>query len=674
MKKLIASLLLVAQLLTPFQALAAVSNSDRAILDKHYNRLTNPGFEASYAGWATSAVTPVVVSAAANVGSGDRAISWDSTAAAQTFSSGYVTITSGDGLSSQPGAVSCRFKAASGTATHTLEAYDGTNKLVSSTITSSTTGYVRLTANFLFPASGTVRLQISSVNANEPNLYIDDCYLGLAEGWNVSNITQTQLIGDGYFAQTASCIPARTSATLGAFSTSATCVGPTVVNNPGPGTIATTDADLPQFTVTSLPPGYYEVKWTFSALTAGSDITVYYAVNDGTTTSGQVLGTASVGRVQTTVVGYFNYTSAQATKTFALWGGVAGGDTVKIDDSTAGSQLNFSITRYPQTPEQNVRMDQLPASWSGYHDSTCAFARTNTGYGDPTADTTCVFTERTNRNFGTVTSYKSGSDFLPGIVFTPSRAGMYYVCANTNASTTVAAAGLSFKLSDGTTTIAENSMRPHTDGATSAGQMLPLCGVYNATSTAAKTISIQTAATSGAVTIQSFGISAATINWSIFALDQSYPQPYLQPLNRTECTHLGGNGYGSGSTKIPKFTTNTCTGSDVTYSSANDATLGVVWTIAAAGVYCMSYSVEPNSATANTSGFSKNSSQLTTSLQTITAADRLAFETNNNGTVTSKTSVSVCTIAAVGDVLRPHTDGYTNDGTTTVARIVKVSN
>ena len=156
------------------------------------NKLKDPGFEASTtSAWtASGGATTTTTTTAANLGSGAKSYDWDSNSASQTLTSTSVSVTSGDGLSGQNGAASCRFKAASGTATHTIQAYDGTNILGSSTITSSTSGYVRTSVNFPFPASGSVSLRVVSVASNEPEIFIDDCYLGLAEGFNTTMVTQ----------------------------------------------------------------------------------------------------------------------------------------------------------------------------------------------------------------------------------------------------------------------------------------------------------------------------------------------------------------------------------------------------------------------------------------------------------------------------------------------------
>jgi hypothetical protein len=189
MKNLIIGLLIGLTAFPIAPALGALSESDRAVLNGR-NTLTNPGAEASTAGFAASGGTFTTTTTAANIGNGNATFSWDSSAASQTVISGYQTITSGDGYSKQNGVVSARFKCASGTCTHKLQVYDGTTVLNEVSITSSTTGFVRATVNFIYPDSGTIAWRLISVAANEPIIYFDDLYRGLADGFNLSQVSQ----------------------------------------------------------------------------------------------------------------------------------------------------------------------------------------------------------------------------------------------------------------------------------------------------------------------------------------------------------------------------------------------------------------------------------------------------------------------------------------------------
>ena len=114
------------------------------------------------------------------------------------------------------------------------------------------------------------------------------------------------------------------------------------------------------------------------------------------------------------------------------------------------------------------------------------------------------------------------------------------------------------------------------------------------------------------------------------------------------------NGYGSTNNKIPRFSTVAETvGSAATY--ADSATLGASFTINDDGVYSITYHVMANSAT--WFGVSLNSTQLTTVLNSITAADRLVA--SNTPALNVVSQVGVTRQLASGDVIRPHTYGST---------------
>lgn len=111
------------------------------------------------------------------------------------------------------------------------------------------------------------------------------------------------------------------------------------------------------------------------------------------------------------------------------------------------------------------------------------------------------------------------------------------------------------------------------------------------------------------------------------------------------------NGYGSTNTMIRRFT-NVVTnqGSDITY--ADSATLGASFTINTAGVYAISYGDVATGA-ANF-GISRNSTQLTTAVSNITAADRMMQVTTP--ATDQASAMSVTAYLSAGDVIRPHTE------------------
>lgn len=147
------------------------------------NILPDPGFESSVSGWTASGGATATSNSTAK-GTGALGYDWDSNSASQTLQSSSVTIPAG--LQGKNGIASCQIKTVSGTATHTFTVNDGTNDIVTPiTIQTSTTSFAGQNEgnkiNFVFPTSGTIRIKLASVNANEPEIYLDDCSIKLAD-------------------------------------------------------------------------------------------------------------------------------------------------------------------------------------------------------------------------------------------------------------------------------------------------------------------------------------------------------------------------------------------------------------------------------------------------------------------------------------------------------------
>jgi len=114
------------------------------------------------------------------------------------------------------------------------------------------------------------------------------------------------------------------------------------------------------------------------------------------------------------------------------------------------------------------------------------------------------------------------------------------------------------------------------------------------------------------------------------------------------------NGYGSSSTHVRRFTTSVLNqGVGITY--ADSASLGGTFTITESGVYGFTFTDEFSSGASM--GLSKNSSQLTSNIAAITAADRLCMHSTPSANTTGLVYWSGYLQA--GDVIRAHTDSQT---------------
>lgn len=502
-------------------ASATLNSVDKAQMFED-NILFNPGFENGKQGWTTSyggSGAFSIATSGSNLLTGGGSAYWDATASTQTFLNAGVAIP--NGLKGRNGVMACKLMVPSGTATHTMEAYDGSTVLGSVTITSSATPVYQYN-NFIFPSSGSVYIRFQA-QADEPMIVIDDCFMGDASEVNLANVSQSNFIGSAYFASTASCNFSRSNTSLGAM-TDTDCPGPTVDQNPGPGVIQTTDADLPRVTLNNLPPGRYRVSFEGNAGASGSTV-MAFAINDGTNTRGRSAGfSTSGGNSGFFVEAVFEYTTA-GNRSFELYASTTAATAVVYNDNTSGAnyQTWFHIYRYPTSTEQAYKPDSSPASWAGYHGTTCAFARTNTAYGAFTADGTCTLTEQYNRNFGTVTT--AGAS-LPGVIFTPPRIGRYLVCAVFQAQGAANDQIIGVRMTDGANVLASQLAKMP---ASASGQIHPmtLCSIYNAsTVSSSTTISLEGKATSSSVTVTGNATDFA-VAWTITGLDQPLPAPII---------------------------------------------------------------------------------------------------------------------------------------------------
>lgn len=135
--------------------------------------------------------------------------------------------------------------------------------------------------------------------------------------------------------------------------------------------------------------------------------------------------------------------------------------------------------------------------------------------------------------------------------------------------------------------------------------------------------------------------------------------PFENNSSRSMVRLNTANGMGSTNTKIRRFTTAVSNyGTAITY--ADSAANGASFTINEDGVYAVTYN--DASSTQMDIGISLNSSQLTTSINSITITDALVK--GGTGSASSGPgSTSWCGVLNAGDIIRAHSDGQTSGNT-----------
>lgn len=448
--------------------------------------LTNPDFEApTYStGWSVSGGT-LAAAAGTNILFGAKSATWDSSSASQTFCSDAIAIP--EGYYGANGEAEINVKTPSGTATHILSVVNGATTLQpTKTIFSSTTS-VPQRIQFQFPTSGNIQICLTSVNANEPLIAVDDAHLGKPR-----YVGSTQLISEWV---------------------TYTPTGSWVSNTTYTGKWRRVGDSL-QAEVKVLTSGTPTALDFTASIPSGLTIDTNKLVDTGVQAVGYAH--AGIGTNYTGVVLIASTTTIRViTNATSVWSSTVPGSWTNGSYGT----MMFTVPIVGWTSQQIVMPDTQGLSWSGYHGDDCSFARTNTAFGDPTADATCTFTERQNRNFGAVTSQLSGADKLPGIVFTPKVSGRYFICAIANSfGPNSAAVNLGHQLTDGTTVIGQANRQ--TPGTGQEVAPLSICSIYNASAGSAATVKLQTRSGSGAITMAAPTAGSTAVEWSIFNMDQ----------------------------------------------------------------------------------------------------------------------------------------------------------
>jgi hypothetical protein len=500
------------------------------------NLISNNSYETDTTGWTASAGTFARTTTAGQyIPPGVAGASWAATGGAgRTLCYTATTINANDGLAGRSGAVSIAARAGSGTATHLLYAYDGTNILGSTTITSSTTQFARSTVNFPMPSSGTIQACIKSVSGTEPTLYFDDWYLGLAEGFNLSQASQAQFYGSATWVGTANCSWSTTAA-IGNFSADSDCTTPVGSNLKGNASAPATK--VPGISFATMPQGdYYFVANGYFYKNGTASSAVGYRFSDGTNTSNeQFIGVTTSNNLATgTITGHIYESSNQSNVTVQIQGEGGGGDAAKVEAWTI--PLEIYVYYFPSSSQTAYRSDQMPMFWSGYHDTTCAWTNTSTTRADFSTDASCALAERQNINAGAVT----GSNTKPQITITLPRAGMYMVNATAMVSVDGNAKAETLYLSDGTNIIG-NAVGQSPTGSSTAWTPFTFMGFENATAAGPVTFGIQGATTAGS-TLTIGNINTAAITWNVIELSGGVPTPLLiNPYGQ----HNGSEGAGT---------------------------------------------------------------------------------------------------------------------------------
>jgi hypothetical protein len=544
---------IILALLFSLPSYATLNEVDKAnVFNK--NLLVNGGYESAKAKWTASGGTFATTTTSPMIGLVHA--TWDSGSAAQTLTSTAVAIPVG--MYGRNGVATCLVTTPSGTATHTIEAYDGTNILSSVSIVSSTTP-TRNSANFIFPSSGNISLRLKSVAADEPSVSIDDCYLGAAEGYNVGLVGQAEIYAALKLTPVTNCTPTTTSGAVADVASDSDCTTGLVAS--GAATVVSGEFRL---RVPQLPPGKYEViaNWPLRARGAsGTACEGYMKVSGAVTADLDYLQVAQEGAVvdgeldKTSMSGYFeNTTGGTQSDVFFQWRRVGGAGNCALDFNQMGAPATITLKRFPLTSETAYRPDVYPwrvdANISGGNpdigtSSRSSYTEIIDGSLTMTQNTGSIGVQipcsTTNSSSGLTCS--AGSESV-GVVFNLPVAGSVLACASFGIEINNGAGGSwdgAFQIvetpNNAQTISQEGKSRVGTEHRV-ASQLLnhPLrvCGTFEFSSSGQKTLRLMNEVNiSGTVTAATVLADASAtqgqrdIHWEVYPVTQNTPMPLL---------------------------------------------------------------------------------------------------------------------------------------------------
>lgn len=461
--------------------------------------------------WTNSGGTFAVDNTAANVANGTYAFTFTASASSQTVLSNLTAIPAG--LYGQRCLL--EFYTKGFDANMTAEVTDGTN-VIATRVLSAQSLYGVQDMNFICPSSGSLQMKLISTAASAQGWW-DQVSLGSAI--NMTNVSQASLIGQ---ISITGCSWDSTSTTFANYAATTGCTY-TVLNGSG---VSAPSTQVPAIKFSSLPPGNYRLHLEGRIQAGDAAKSSYFRFSDGTNVANEVSQLQTGASGATIIPGFdqtISYTTAQSNVTLQAQTKIDSGG----DSGISANPLVISVYLFPLASQLAINPNIGPSSWSGFHDSTCNWTFTNVGtFIDATGDSTCVFTQQTNVNFGSVTSALSSGNAIPGIVFTPQTTGNYFICAVANSSASVATITGRVQLTDGTTVIAQASY----EGPSTSGSAITLCGNYAVTAAGSPiTLKLQAGVTAtGTFDLggQTGAPAVGSVYWSVVSTSASLPAPY----------------------------------------------------------------------------------------------------------------------------------------------------
>lgn len=365
--KILLSLLLA---IAPVNSFGVISDLDKADVAAN-NFMPNAGFESGKASWSATGGSLSVVTSGSNLGFGKSSLCWDSSASGQKLQMSLTAIPIG--VYGKNGQANMSIITPSGTATHLMRVTDGTNNITASDLSvTSSTSYKEHKLGFIFPSSGSIRLELESVASNEPQICLDMGYLGVNR--DLLNLgDNARYMGSVNYVGVASCVWSTASNTFVPLSANASCNTATVTGELiAPATKILgfqinkkigTYLIIPRLYIDNFNTGAFSVV----KMSDGTDESKEQPSRNRDSATGDYLPIGSMVFTSTTV----------GLATIQMYGKTNTG-TMQITATATNSIFGFDVYYYPTSQSQAVKADQTNYGWTAY-------TPTFNGFGTPTS-------------------------------------------------------------------------------------------------------------------------------------------------------------------------------------------------------------------------------------------------------------------------------------------------
>ena len=517
---------------------------------------SNSDFEAGSPpqNWTASGGT--FITETANPLFGLQSGSWDSSASAQTLSSALVTIEKG--FIGKRCTADIEYKWASGVAGDlSFQVVNQVPNILATVNLDPTTGSNTRKAFLAFdcPTTATdqLRVRLLSNVANPALILIDNAFVGVNK--STVDMSRTSLMVHAYYESTTGCAWSRTSASFGAFSTSAACPALQVASSEV--SVNTTDVDLPVLRFNeALRPGKYVLKATFTTnASAASPATGYRIVDVNSVASilGQSAHCGSQNATnaetsQVTCIASFTLLAA-GTPSFEMQGFAASGNVLIYND-TDDTNFVWEMVKYPISPGEALNLETtgwfIDANIGGADFSFNSIASTYTAMESPSLDMVVnkakgsisnVEIPCSTTNPSTGLTCAAGSEQI-GAAFTPPYAGTYEVCTDfymSTATSNVTAFQLVETPNNAQTILQEGGQR--TGQANQVDANMHVCGTFKFDSVSKRTIRLMFESPDTNSRIIAIGrggtIGQRDLKLTVRPITQNFPMPVFTDLTNS---------------------------------------------------------------------------------------------------------------------------------------------